>query len=412
MSTDPDSGTTTNAAAVSQYGRLFMDNYGAPPIELVSGRGAEVVDVEGNQYLDLLGGIAVNALGHAHPAVIRAVSDQIATLGHVSNYFTHPRVLELAGRLLEISGAAADPEGGRVLFCNSGTEANEAAFKIARLTGRPRIISTHGGFHGRTMGSLALTGQPTKQAPFGPMVPGVEFVDYGDPAALEAVLDDSVAAVFLEPIQGENGVVVPPDGYLAVVREATRCTGTLLVLDEIQTGIGRTGAWFAHQRDGITPDVLTMAKGLGGGLPIGAVVAFGAAGALLTPGLHGSTFAGNPVCSAAALAVLRTIEQDHLLDHVQQIGKHLAEAIEQLGHPLVSHVRGAGLLLGVVLTGPVGPAVVTAARDAGFLINAPAGDVLRLAPPLILSRDQADAFVAALGGILDTAATALDAVPS
>jgi acetylornithine aminotransferase len=298
------------------------------------------------------------------------------------------------------------------LFCNSGTEANEAAFKIARLTGRPRIISTHGGFHGRTMGSLALTGQPAKQAPFGPMVPGVEFVDYGDPATLEAQLDDSVAAVFLEPIQGENGVVVPPDGYLAAVREATRRTGTLLVLDEIQTGIGRTGAWFAHQRDGITPDVLTMAKGLGGGLPIGAVVAFGAAGALLTPGLHGSTFAGNPVCSAAALAVLHTIEQDHLLDHVQQIGKHLAEAIEQLGHPLVSHVRGAGLLLGVVLTGAVGPAVVTAARNAGFLINAPAGDVLRLAPPLILSRDQADAFVAALGGILDTAATTLVAVPS
>jgi acetylornithine aminotransferase len=253
------------------------------------------------------------------------------------------------------------------------------------------------------MGSLALTGQPAKQAPFGPMVPGVEFVGYGDVSALRAVLDDTVAAVFLEPIQGENGVVVPPDGYLAEVREATRRTGTLLVLDEIQTGIGRTGAWFSHQRDGITPDILTMAKGLGGGLPIGAVVAFGTAGALLTPGLHGSTFAGNPVCAAAALAVLRTIEQEHLLDHVQRTGKHLAEAIQQLGHPLVSHVRGAGLLLGVVLTRPIGHAVVAAARNAGFLINAPAADVLRLAPPLILSREQADAFVAALGDVLDAA---------
>lgn len=401
--------TGHNELAADGWRRTLMDNYGTPPVELISGRGAVVTDADGKEYLDLLGGIAVNALGHAHPAIVEAVSTQIATLGHVSNFFTHPGVLELAGRLLDISGATADPAGGRVLFCNSGAEANEAAFKIARLTGRSRIIATHGGFHGRTMGALALTGQPAKQAPFAPMVGGVEHIDFSDAAALAAALAPSpageVAAVFLEPIQGENGVVSPPDGYLAEARRLTTEAGALLVMDEVQTGVGRTGAWFAFQRSGIVPDIITLAKGLGGGLPIGAVIGVGAAGRLLTVGQHGSTFAGNPVCAAAALAVLRTIESEHLLDHADRLGKHLAEAVEGLGHPLIAGVRGAGLLRGIVLTRPVGPAVVAAARDAGFLLNAPAADVLRLAPPLILTVEQVDGFVAALGDILDAATT-------
>jgi acetylornithine aminotransferase len=278
-------------------------------------------------------------------------------------------VLELAERLLDISGAK---DNGRVIFGNSGAEANEAAFKMARLTGRPRMIAAEGAFHGRTMGALALTGQPAKRAPFEPMPPGVEFVPYGDIPALRAAVDTDVAAVFLEPIMGE-------------------------------TGIGRTGTWFAHTRSGIVPDVITLAKGLGGGLPIGAVIGFGDAAHLLQPGQHGSTFAGNPVCAAAALAVLKTIETDGLLDHVDALGKHIATGIENLGHPLIDHVRGAGLLLGVVLTDNVGPAATLAARWAGFIINAPAPGVLRLAPPLILTTDQADSFVAALPGILDTA---------
>lgn len=391
--------TSGNALAAARWSTALMANFSAPPVELVSGQGAVLWDADGKQYLDLLGGIAVNALGHAHPAIVGAVSRQIATLGHVSNFFSHPLVLELAEQLIALSGAGSD---GRVLFCNSGAEANEAAFKIARLTGRRRIIATDGAFHGRTMGALAMTGQPAKQAPFAPMVPGVEFVPYGDIAALFAAVGSrDVAGVILEPIQGEAGVVTPPDGYLAAVREITAATGTLLILDEVQTGIGRTGQWFAYQHDGITPDVVTLAKGLGGGLPIGAVIGFGAAARLLSPGQHGSTFAGNPVCAAAALAVLATITDEKLLDHVDALGKHLAGAIEAIDHPLISHVRGRGLLLGVVLTADISADVVTSAREAGFLINDPAPDVVRLAPPLILTEQQADDFVAALGPILD-----------
>lgn len=402
-----------NEIAADRWTRSLMANFAAPPVELVSGSGATLVDVDGKHYLDLLGGIAVNALGHAHPAIVQAVSTQIATLGHVSNYFSHPTVLELAERLVQLSGAGPQ---GRVLFCNSGAEANEAAFKIARLTGRPRIIAADGGFHGRTMGALAMTGQPAKRQPFAPMPPGVDFVPFGDLDALATALTSGggpaaasdVAAVILEPIQGEAGVITPPEGYLAAVREITAAAGTLLILDEVQTGIGRTGTWFAFQRDGITPDVVTLAKGLGGGLPIGAVIGFGPAAGLLTPGQHGSTFAGNPICAAAALAVLRTIESERLLDHVDTLGKHLAATIEELGQPLISRVRGRGLLLGVVLTAGVGTAAVAAARAAGFLINAPAPDVLRLAPPLTLTVRQADSFVAALGPILDAASTSTD----
>jgi acetylornithine aminotransferase len=290
-----------------------------------------------------------------------------------------------------------------VLFCNSGAEANEAAFKMARLTGRPRMIAAEGAFHGRTMGALALTGQPAKRTPFEPMPPGVKFVPYGDIDALEAVVDESTAAVFLEPILGEAGVVPAPDGYLLAARKLTADRGALLVIDEVQTGIGRTGTWLAHQRFGIVPDVVTLAKGLGGGLPIGAAIGYGGAANLLQPGQHGSTFAGNPVCAAAALAVLRTIETEGLLDHVATLGKHIATAVEDLGHPKVKLVRGQGLLLGIVLTDAISTAATNAARHRGFIVNAPTPDVIRLAPPLILTTEQADSFVAALPQILDTA---------
>ncbi|MET0965912.1 MAG: acetylornithine transaminase [Nakamurella sp.] len=401
----PSKDQSPNEVAAARWSRALMNNFGVPPVELVSGQGAVVIDADGKQYLDLLGGIAVNALGHAHPAVVQAVSEQVATLGHVSNFFTHPTVLALSERLLDIAGLRdghSDPNG-RVLFCNSGAEANEAAFKMARLTGRPRMIAADGAFHGRTMGALALTGQPAKRSPFEPMPGGVEFVPYGDIAALRKAVDDTVAAVFLEPIMGEAGVIPAPNGYLAAARQITTEHGALLVIDEVQTGIGRTGNWFAHTSAGIVPDVITLAKGLGGGLPIGAVIGIGAAAALLQPGQHGSTFAGNPVCAAAALAVLSTIESDGLLDHVDGLGKHIASGVEALAHPLVDHVRGSGLLLGIVLTENISAAANLAARDAGFIINAPAPDVIRLAPPLILTEQQADSFVTALPAILDSA---------
>ncbi len=392
---------SNNAAAGRKWSAALMGNFSTPALELVSGSGAMVTDADGNEYLDLLGGIAVNALGYAHPAIVRAVTEQIATLPHVSNYFATRPVIALAERLRQLSGAGAT---GRVLFTNSGAESNEAAFKIARLTGRPRIIATEHGFHGRTMGALAMTGQPAKRAPFEPMPPGVEFVRYGDAGALAAAVDKdpaSVAAFICEPIQGEAGVVTPPDGYLADVRRITAQAGALLILDEVQTGIGRTGTWFAHQSAGITPDVMTLAKGLGGGLPMGALVAYGAAAQLLTPGSHGSTFAGNPVCAAAALAVLDTIEADRLLDHVDALGKHLLGAIDALAHPLIREVRGRGLLIGIQLAEPVAAQANAAAARAGFLTNAAGADVLRLAPPLILTEAQADTFVTALPAILD-----------
>lgn len=397
-----------NAAAGERWSAALMGNFATPKLELVSGSGAIVTDADGNEYLDLLGGIAVNALGYAHPAIVKAVSDQIARLPHVSNYFSDPPVIALAEKLKEIAGAG---EAGRVLFTNSGTESNEAAFKIARLTGRPRIIATEMGFHGRTMGALAMTGQPAKRTPFEPMPAGVEFVPYGDADALTAAIasdPDSVAAFICEPIQGEAGVRTPPDGYLAAVRRITADAGALLILDEVQTGIGRTGSWFAHQPSGITPDVMTLAKGLGGGLPMGAVITYGAASGILTPGSHGSTFAGNPVCAAAALAVLGVIESEHLLEHVDALGKHIATSIEALDHPLIREVRGKGLLIGVELAKPVAHQANDAAMRAGFLANAAGDDVLRLAPPLIVTAEQTDRFVSALPAILDAADTAAD----
>jgi acetylornithine aminotransferase len=383
-------------ALVDRWQRSMMDNYGTPRVALVRGSGAVVEDEAGRSYVDLLGGIAVNALGHGHPAVVEAVSRQVATLGHVSNLYVSEPGVALAELLLALAGRR-----GKAFFCNSGAEANEAAFKLSRLTGRTGVVAAEGGFHGRTMGALALTGQPSKVDPFRPLPGDVTFVPYGDAAALDAAVGPDTAMVILEPIQGENGVVVPPAGYLAAARHITAKAGALLVLDEVQTGVGRTGHWFAHQADGIEPDVVTLAKGLGGGLPIGATLAFGDAADLLGPGGHGSTFGGNPVSCAAALAVVGTIANEGLLDSVKRVGERLRRGIEGLRHPLVSHVRGAGLLLGIVLTADAAGAVTAAAQDAGFLVNPVRADVVRLAPPLILTPEQADAFVAALPDILD-----------
>jgi acetylornithine aminotransferase len=380
---------------VERFEASVMNTYGPPSLALVRGSGAVVVDEAGHSYVDLLGGIAVNLLGHAHPAVVAAVSAQIATLGHVSNLFAAPPTVALAERLLALAGRP-----GAVFFANSGAEANEAAFKLSRRTGRIKVVATAGGFHGRTMGALALTGQPVKQDPFRPLPGEVVHVPYGDVAALDAAVDGETAMVLVEPIQGESGVLVPPAGYLAAAREITTRHGALLALDEVQTGVGRTGYWFAHQADGIAPDVVTLAKGLGGGLPLGACLAFGEAATLLGPGMHASTFGGNPVCCAAALAVLDTIEREDLLAHVKRIGERLRRGIEALAHPLVTGVRGAGLLLGVALGGPAAGALAGVLRDAGFLTQAVQPDVLRLAPPLILTEEQADAFLAALPAAL------------
>ncbi|MFW0791534.1 acetylornithine transaminase [Gordonia sp. CPCC 205333] len=381
----------------------MMNNYGTPPVALVDGEGAVVTDADGNQYLDLLGGIAVNALGHGDPSLIEAVSKQLATLGHTSNLYITPPGVELAERLLDKFG-----HPGRVFFCNSGTEANEAAFKLARLTGRPEIVAAEKAFHGRTMGALAMTGQPGKRDPFEPMPAGVKFVPYGDADALDAIVTDKTAAVILEPIMGESGVVVPPADYLAQARRITAERGALLIFDEVQTGIARTGTFFAHQAAGVVPDVITLAKGLGGGLPIGAVIATsgsnGAAADLFGPGMHGTTFGGNPVCTAAALAVLTRIDELDLCNHVAAVGKSIVAGIEELQHPAIDQVRGAGLLIGVVLTSDIAKETELLARDAGFLINAPAPDVLRLAPPLILTEEQGATFVAALPKLLHAAA--------
>lgn len=396
----------SSGCLATRWRGAMMNNYGTPPLALVRGAGAEVWDADGNRYLDLLAGIAVNSLGHAHPAIIEAVTRQLSTLGHTSNlYLTEPSVA-LAERLVDLLGVA--PGGARALFCNSGAEALEAAFKISRLTGRTKLVAAENAFHGRTMGALALTGQEPKRAPFAPLPAEVTHVPFGDVDALAAAVDGDTAAVVLEPILGEAGVIVPPEGYLRAARRITAVHGALLVLDEVQTGVGRTGRWFAHQAVGITPDVITLAKGLGGGMPIGACLGIGAAAELLAPGQHGTTFGGNPVCCAAALAVLSTIESDGLLDHADRVGKEIGAGVDALGHPLVEGASGAGLLIGIGLTAPASAAVAVAARRAGFLVNNAAPDRLRLAPPLILSHQQAGEFLTALPGVLDTAAAAYE----
>ncbi|MGW0658824.1 acetylornithine transaminase [Streptodolium elevatio] len=394
----------TNEAYQQRWGGALMPSLGQPKVALVSGKGTHVVDADGREYTDFLSGVAVNVLGHAHPAIIDAVTTQISTVGHVSNLFISTRAVELAERILGLTG-----RDGRVFFCNSGAEANEAAFKIARKTGRPEVVTAEGSFHGRTMGSLALTGQPGKREGFEPLPGGVKYVPFGDIDALDAAVTERTAAVLLEPIQGEFGVRPLPPGYLERAREITTERGALLMLDEVQTGTGRTGYWFAHQDPyfgGVQPDVMTLAKGIGGGLPLGACVAFGAAAELLGPGQHASTFGGNPVCCAAGLAVFDTLAADGLLDRTRALGAHIKAGVEALGHPLVDHVRGAGLLLGIVLTTPVAGQVADAAGDAGFLVNAVAPDVIRLAPPLVVDDADVAELIAALPQILDAASAA------
>jgi acetylornithine/N-succinyldiaminopimelate aminotransferase len=365
-----------------RWDTTLMPTYGTPAVELVSGAGARVVDADGREYIDLLAGIAVNSLGHAHPALVEAVSRQVATLGHTSNIHAHPRVIELAEKLQELTGPDA-----RVFFSNSGAEANEAAFKITRLTGRNRVLAAEHGFHGRTMGSLALTGQPDKRAPFEPLPGGVEFYPYGDIDALRALVEqdgraEDTAAVFLESIQGETGVVPAPEGFLTEVRALCDEYGILMVVDEVQAGIGRTGRWFGYQVEDVVPDVVTLAKGLGGGLPIGACVAVTPAAQLMAKGHHGSTFGGNPVACAAGCAVIDTIRAEDLRGHVLDMERIIRAALEPLD--AVTGVRGRGLMLGVVLDGPR-PGLADAALAAGLLVNQPAPDVLRLVPPLTVT---------------------------
>ena len=367
-----------------RWDAVMMRNYGTPPLALDHGEGVRVWDTDGRSYLDFVGGIAVSSLGHAHPAIVAAVSEQVGRLAHTSNLYMHEPGIRLAERLIGLLDLPA-----RVFFANSGAEANECALKLARLhgraSGRTEIVSCHHSFHGRTIGALSVTGNAAKREPFAPLPGPVSFVDYGDVAALEAAVGPQTAAVIVEPTLGEGGIVPPPSGFLADVRRICDATGALMIVDEVQSGIGRTGHWFASQAEGVRPDVITLAKGLGGGLPIGACLGVGAAGELFSPGDHGSTFGGNPVSCAAALAVLRTIADDHLLDNVKRVGEHLADQLGAIDSPLVAEVRGSGLWRAVALTDSDAPAVEAAARDRGLLVNAVKPDTIRLAPPLILT---------------------------
>jgi acetylornithine aminotransferase len=387
-----------SATSKERYAAALMNTFGPPQLVLARGKGARVWDEDGKEYVDLLGGIAVNALGHAHPTLVAAVTEQLQTLGHVSNFFTTRPQVELAEKLLELVGAT--PRGGKVFFTNSGTEANEAALKLTRRTGRTHLVATEGAFHGRTMGALALTAKAAYREPFEPLPGQVTFVPYGDAAALEAAVTDETAAVVLEPIQGEAGVVVPPAGYLREARRITAAQGALLWLDEIQTGMGRTGRWFAHDED-VTPDVVTVAKALAGGFPIGACIAVGDAADLLQPGNHGTTFGGNPVACAAALAVIDTIEREHLLERATVLGKELRHGLA--ADPRVVEVRGDGLLIGLDLDAPRSTEVAAAALEAGFIVNNPTPERIRLAPPLVLTDEDTTAFLDAWPGILDRA---------
>lgn len=394
-----------------RYQGALINAFGLPQRMLARGEGAYVWDTDGVRYLDLLAGIAVNSLGHAHPGWASAISTQLQTLGHISNFFTSPAQVQLAERLLDLSLPGGAPAGSGVFFTNSGTEAIEAAFKLARRHGgghRSRILALSGAFHGRTMGALALTAKPAYREPFEPLPAGVEHLPFGDVAALHeafATDGDKVAALILEPIQGEAGVQVLPEGYLAAARELTRAHGGLLITDEVQSGIGRTGAWLAHHHhhigSGVVPDVIVLAKGLGGGFPIGAMIGVGAAGQLLAPGQHGTTFGGNPMAAAAGLATVQAIETEDLVEHARRLGASWRSELARLSHPAISAVRGEGLLIAIEFTGDIAPAVAAGALQAGFIVNPVAPNALRLAPPLILTDEQAQSFTAALPGILD-----------
>jgi len=377
-----------------EWNSLLQGNYGTPIIELHHGIGAEVWDINNKRYLDLLGGIATNILGHAHPVIIEAVTEQIAQLGHVSNFYSHPQVLKLAVNLQEMAG----DKSARTFFCNSGAEANEAALKLSRLTGRRNIVATEGAFHGRTMGALSLTGQPAKREPFAPLLKKVKFVPFGDIAAMQKAITKKTAMFIVEPIQGENGVVVPPAGYLKAARERTLETGAMLVIDAVQTGMGRTGTWFGYESEGITPDVITLAKGIGGGLPLGAMIATGKYAHLFTAGSHGTTFGGNPVACAAANATIEFLKSQEILKENLVKGEHLKAEISQL--PGVQLVRGEGLLIGIVLSTPIAKSIAAQLLADGFLVNAANESVIRLAPPLVITNSQLDEFIAAFRKVM------------
>ncbi|WP_019180528.1 acetylornithine transaminase [Microbacterium yannicii] len=389
-----------------EAGRDLVRSFGERMALFVRGEGSYLWDADDKRYLDFLAGIAVDSLGHAHPAFVEAISTQAATLAHVSNYFATPPQLALAATLKRLAGTG---DAGRVYFGNSGAEANEAAFKLARLHGgaeRPRILALKDAFHGRTMGTLALTGKPWMQEPFLPMTPGVEFIDT-TAEALEAAMDDRVAALFVEPVKGEAGVIDLPEGFLAAAREITERHGALLIIDEIQTGAGRTGEWFAFQHAGITPDAITVAKGIGGGFPIGALITFGAASELFYPGTHGSTFGGNALGTAVAGAVLAEIERAGLVHNAAERGAQLRAAILGIDSELITGCRGRGLLLGVALRHPVAKAVVSAAQEHGLVINAPNDETIRLVPALTIGDVEIDEFIALFTAAVRTVEDAL-----
>ena len=373
---------------MKRWQKALQDNYGTPSIELVSGKGSVVKDANGNTYLDFLAGIATNVLGHAHPAIVKSVTKQISTLGHVSNFYAHPNVLELAEKLQKLTG----DKSARVFFCNSGAEANEAALKLSRKTGKYKVVATQEAFHGRTMGALSLTGQPSKRNPFKPLIKGIKHVPFGDSAAMKRAITKKTAMVIVEPIMGEAGVIVPPSDYLKNLRQYCDDNGALLVFDCVQTGMGRTGDWFGYEYSGVKPDVITLAKGLGGGLPLGAMIAHGSASKLFVSGDHGSTFGGNPVATAAALAVISSIEKEKILSHVDEVGEYLLTELALI--PGVTEVRGAGLLIGLTLNAPVAKAFTKKCQDLGVLINAPGDSTIRIAPALNVSMKQAQKFVA------------------
>jgi acetylornithine/N-succinyldiaminopimelate aminotransferase len=403
-----------------RWNAVMMPNYGTPPIAIDHGSGVRVWDVDGREYLDFVAGIAVSSLGHAHPAVVAAVSRQVAAVAHTSNLAVHEPGVALAERLLELIGVYDSSQpgasaGGRVFFANSGAEANECAIKLVRkhgrrldpTGGRSEIVACNGAFHGRTLGALSITGTAAKRAPFEPLPGPVRFLDYGDIPGLRASITERTAAVFLETTLGEGGVVPAAPGFLAAARSACDQVGALLVLDEVQSGIGRTGHWFSGLAEGIRPDVMTLAKGLGAGLPIGACIGLGDAGELFAPGDHGSTFGGNPVACAAALAVLTTIADEHLLDSVKRVGEHLADGLSQLTGSLVTGVRGSGLWRGLTLSGDHAAALEVAARERGLLVNAVKADVIRLAPPLILTEADVDEAMPALAAAITTVESAI-----
>jgi acetylornithine aminotransferase len=377
----------TNKTMINRWSNSVQNNYGSPSIALVKGKGLVVTDAEGKQYLDFLGGIATNILGHAHPAIVKAVTKQVSILSHVSNFYVHPNAVELAEKLASMTG----DKGAKVFFCQSGAEANEAALKLSRRTGKVRVVAAQGAFHGRTMGALSLTGQPSKREPFLPLIKGVKHVPYGDIEAMRKAVSKKTAMVIVEPIMGEAGVIVPPTDYLQELRTLCDAKGALLVIDAVQTGMGRTGDWFGYEYSGITPDVITLAKGLGGGLPLGAMIALGKAADLFQPGDHGSTFGGNPVTTAAGLAAIKFIESQKLLKKVEKQGAYLMQELALI--PGVAEVRGAGLLLGIELQSLKSSDVANALQKSGVLVNAANPTTIRLAPALIVTDVQIKKFI-------------------